>query len=526
MTRVFLLLFLLTAMLPAALARASNQNAPDRHFRVIAVDAGQVVGTIRSFQGVNGPPYPVRKGLRNLIAQYRNLRISSVRTHDSYGPTEIDPIYTDQGLKDLFPDPSIRAQVIQASHKNCIFPNWDADPDKPGSYNFGPTDRIVKSILASGASVFYRVGRSAGADFEPPKDYNKYAAIVAHISMHYNLGWDHGFHNSVHYWEIWNEPQGFWSGTPEQFYELYNKLSSTLKATDPSVKIGADGNERALNDGPYREGLLQYIKAHKLPFDFYSWHTYADKSHDPYNAVRIGQVTRRVLDSEGFSGVTSILSEWNLSADFTEKEEAQLGSMENASFVAAALMYLQDSHVDMAHFYRGDALWMGLFNADGSYRKPAYAFRATGLLLDTPLRLLAKGGDTFGFALLAGRSKDGKLVQVLIDNYEIPRKYIPSAARSAQKGEGASTESSTTYGDSPFKYLSMRTDIRYRGNQGYRLTVSDLPWGNKPFTMKRFRLTKTEDLSLVERRRCKGSSISLSNALPPPGLELIELEAR
>src|SRR6185437_765903 len=137
MTRIFLVLFFLTAGLPAALAQAGNRNAPDQQFRALAVNAGQAVGTIRSFQGVNGPPYPVREGLPNLVAQYRDRHISSVRTHDSYGPTEIDPVYTAHGLKDLFPDPSIRAQVIQASHRDSIFPNWGADPNQPASYNFG-----------------------------------------------------------------------------------------------------------------------------------------------------------------------------------------------------------------------------------------------------------------------------------------------------------------------------------------------------------------------------------------------------
>ncbi len=526
MSRTFTVSLLFAMASLAALAQTSNHDALHKQFRVLYVNAGQIVGTIRSFQGVNGPPYPVRSGLPNLIAQYRDLHIDSVRTHDSYGPTEIDAVYTNQGLKDVFPDPSIRSQVIKASRENCIFPDWDADPDNPRSYNFGPTDKIVKAIVASGASVFYRVGRSFGANREPPKDDDKYANIVAHIAMHYDRGWDRGFYNTVNYWEIWNEPQGFWSGTAEQFYELYDKVSLALKKVDPSAQVGADGNERALNAGPYREGLFQYIKAHNLPFDFYSWHTYADKSHDPYNAVRIGQETRRVLDSEGFAGAKSILSEWNLSADFTAKEEPELGSMENASYVAAVLVYLQDSEVDLAHFYRGDALWMGLFNDNGSYRKPAYAFRAVGSLLNTPQRLLATGGDTAGFAVLAGRSKDGKEVQILIDNYEIPPRYLHPDEQLAQKKPRVSTKSGTTSHASTFKYLPKRTDIIYHDNQGYSLTVSNLPWGKRPFTLKRYRLTNTENFSLTEQESCKGSSISLSDPLSPPGLELIVLKAR
>ena len=57
------------------------------------VDASNVTGRIRSFQGVNGPPTPVMEGLPDLVGQYKDLRIDMVRTHDFMGPTEIDSQY-------------------------------------------------------------------------------------------------------------------------------------------------------------------------------------------------------------------------------------------------------------------------------------------------------------------------------------------------------------------------------------------------------------------------------------------------
>jgi hypothetical protein len=59
-------------------------------FRTVTVDAGEVTGEIRSFQGLNGPPSPVMPGLPNLARQYKDLRIAQVRTHDFMGPTEIE----------------------------------------------------------------------------------------------------------------------------------------------------------------------------------------------------------------------------------------------------------------------------------------------------------------------------------------------------------------------------------------------------------------------------------------------------
>jgi hypothetical protein len=63
--------------------------------------------------------------------------------------------------------------------------------------------------------------------------------------------------------------------------------------------------------------------------------------------------------------------------------------------------------------------------------------------------------------------------------------------------------------------------ITYHDNAGYRLSVSHLPWGKKDFSVKRYRLTKTEDLQLVEEKSETGDSYHLSSALPPDGVELI-----
>ena len=107
-------------------------------------------------------------------------------------------------------------------------------------------------------------------------------------------------------------------------------------------------------------------------------------SADPYDIVRIGEEIRKLLDANGFQHAESVLSEWNLTPDFTEHEQARLRGIENAAFVGDVLIYLQDSAIDLAHFYRGDAAWMGLFGLHGEYFKPAYTFRATGAMLKTP----------------------------------------------------------------------------------------------------------------------------------------------
>jgi xylan 1,4-beta-xylosidase len=504
---------------------ALAQSPANDGFRSLRVDGGKVIGEIRSFQGLNGPPSPVMEGLPNLVEQYKELRVDQVRTHDFMGPTEIDSKfdYKNGNLTWLIPDPTQRAGVVKVGNASIIFPDANADPEKPESYNFGPTDKVLTAIRATGAEVYYRVGRSWGANINPPADLDKYAKVVKHIAMHFNQGWANGFQYKIRYWEFWNEPEGFWSGTPEQFYLLYEKTALALKSVDPTLKVGGDARAMPFDDGPYREGFFDYCAAHNLPLDFYSWHTYAIMSADPYDAVRLAEQIRGVLDSHGFPKAESILSEWNLTPDFTEFEKAELQGVHNAAYIAAVLSYFQDAPIDHAHFYRGDAAWMGLFDSEGKYFKTAYAFKAMGKMLDTPQRFAVRGTDTFGFSAVAGRSADGKTVQILISNYAIPVGYKP---KDMQMPAELQEPGAPSFDINKYKLLPNRTDIVYRNNAGYNLTINNLPWAKQGFTVKRYRISQTENLDLVEEKSRSGDSFKLSSPLAADGIELLILQRK
>jgi xylan 1,4-beta-xylosidase len=506
-------------------AFGAPQNKSDG-FRSLQVDASETIGQIRSLQGLNGPPFPIMDGLPNLVQQYKDLRIDQVRTHDCMGPTDIDARFTqnDPMLAWLIPVAGQRAGVAKNGNASVIFPDWNAHPEELASYNFGPTDKVLAAIHDTGAEVYYRIGRSWGANnVDPPPDFDKYANIVKHVAMHYNQGWANGFHYNIRYWEFWNEPEAlFWSGTPEQFYSLYEKTALALKSVDSNLKIGGDAKAIASNPDAYREGFIDYCAAHHLPLDFYSWHTYANSSADPYDAVRLGREIRALLDNDGYPKAESILSEWNLTPDFTEGQKLRLQGMENAAFIGAVLTYLQDAPIDRAHFYRGDAAWMGLFDLQGRPFKTAYAFEAMGKMLDTPQRLAVQGTDTFGFAALAGRTADGNRIQILISNYA-----IPSGFKADDMKMPIDVAKSAPVPDfSKFKFLPKRTDIVYRDNTGYILAIDHLPWGNKAYGIKRYRLSDAHNLDLVEEKTGAGGRFQFSTALTPDALELIVLQVK
>jgi len=76
---------------------------------------------------------------------------------------------------------------------------------------------------------------------------------------------------------------------------------------------------------------------------------------------------------------------------------------------------------------------------------------------------------------------------------------------------------------SKIKSLPPRTDIIYRDNLGYNLTISNLPWGKAAFHIKRYRISRTQNLDLVEEVSGKDGALNLSNSLPPNTVELIVL---
>ena len=479
-----------TVAMPSAFVRSSSAAAmhASAGFQQLQVDAGKVIGKLRDMQGVNGPPAPIMADLPNLTHQYRELRPNQIRTHDCMGPTDIDSKFEFKNpyLAALIPDPTQRAGVVEAGNKSIIFPDWNADPEKAESYNFGPTERILASIGGCGAEVYYRIGRSWGANNNPPPDFDKYAAVVKHVAMHFNHGWADGYHHNIRYWEFWNEPDGlFWSGTPAEFYSLYKKTALALKSLDSTLCVGGVGLANPAQSGPYLEGFIDYCAKHHLPLDFFSWHTYTP---DPYAGGQHARTIRRILDARGFSKARSILSEWNLSADFSKKESTVLQSNRNAAYVGAAVNCFQDAPIDQTHFYRGDAAWMGLFDLHARPFKPAFTFFAMDQMLTTPRRLAVEGGGTHGFTAMAGRSQDDMTVHILISNY-----VMPAQGRSVA---------------------------------GYHLLVNHLPWNRHSFSMKRYRLDHSRNLELVEAATLSGGSFKLSSSFTADALDLIVLKRR
>lgn len=543
-------------------ASTTRRSGPDG-FRKIEIAGARESGRIRSLQGVNGTPMGIMPGFPDLNDQYRELGVDFVRIHDLFGPGEIDSGYVPSDTYNAtclgVPGQDGQNAVVAYANPRVIFPDPTANPQDPRSYNFAATDSYLKSITAVGAKILFRIGRSQAAGSTPPMDTDKYAEIIRHVVMHYNAGWNDGYIGLIKHWEIWNEPDlgsGNWAGTPQQYYELYAKVAKVIKEVDPSSNVGGPGltfaqNTNSSNNNAYEEQFIKWLSANHVPLDFFSYHCYPNdsKSFDPYDFVRLGSIVRALLDENGLPNANVMLTEWNLSPT-AATDTPYVQNIQCAAFVGAALTYMQDSPIDYSFFYRGDAAYLGLFRKSGAFSETARAFQLMGKMQETPRRLATSGGDTIGFSVLAGISDDRNTLQVLISNYQrdpsflnstlpshpqeaaIDLKTDPNSALNRRYFGGISpnlinnkndSHSGGIVVDTPTYTTLTPQDYTYLDNQGFSITVTDLPWGKAAFTIERYRLDAS-GLQQIDRRSGGGGKYSTVSSMAPPSVELIVLK--
>lgn len=396
----------------AGSVREAMSDEPTDNCRRIEVDFSRVVGTIRPLHGVNSGPIAEHFTV-DLSKYFRELQIPCVRLTLPNWPG------------------------VDCVHIKCVFPNMAADPDDPASYDFEKTDAYIAAVLAVGAKPVYTLLNDVGlmdvrgdkydTIKRPPDDFKKWARICANIARHYNQGWANGFHHNIEYWEVWNEPDspGFWTGSQEQYAQLYATVATALKEVDPKLKVGGPASYGNLT---YVEQFLAICQQRKLPLDFCSWHCYSLK---PTTILSSAKEVRRLLDKYGFTKTENHVNEWSPGpSDWNQMRADPLvarkffdsnGSSKGGAFDVSVLCYLQDSPVDSAMFYSGDTLRWSFIDRNGAPKKSYFAFKAFRRILDTPRRVAAQGDDREkGLAVLAGLSADNSRAGILISNHEAP----------------------------------------------------------------------------------------------------------
>ena len=171
-----------------------------------------------------------------------------------------------------------------------MFRDFDADENDPANYDFAFTDALLSEMTKNGVKPFYRLGATIenrnkikAYHILPPNDFAKWARICEHIILHYNEGWANGFNMGIEYWEIWNEPNlFFFAGTSEEYFELLENTSKTLKSKNKSAFVYSGGLATAEKEtnSEYYEKSAELINKGLLDTFGYHNHDGLDNYYD------------------------------------------------------------------------------------------------------------------------------------------------------------------------------------------------------------------------------------------------------
>ncbi len=379
----------------------------------VLFDFAKKVGKMKPVNGVNSAPYQLMKGDNQVLIKetFTELHLPYSRTHDVCYP------YGSGNYVDI---PN-------------IFRDFDADENDENNYDFHYTDEFLKPIIESGAQIIYRLGISIEWGTkkyrtQPPKDYAKWARICEHIIMHYNKGWANGFHYGIEYWEIWNEPENppMWSGTREEFYDLYRVSAKYLKSKFSEIKIGGFAScgfyaVTSRKQSPFFLGCLDWYHdflkmctTENIPLDFFSWHLYTGDFNE---FVEHAKYVRKTLDEAGLTKTESHFNEWNIGG-----ENAGFHLMRNmigASYVASVLAYMQNTnYVDAAMYYsfENTTAYNGLLDQNLFWKTCTYyAMKAFGDCYALKDQVYA---DATGTRLGVVGATDGTACSAYLSNYD------------------------------------------------------------------------------------------------------------
>ena len=317
---------------------------------VLKFDLTKASDEFKLLNATNGGPWYRRHAVdqpRSNFEAYKAARIPYTRNHDS----AVCGAYGGPYSHDI----------------TCIFPDFDADPTNPESYDFACTDEDILVALEAGTKTFFRLGQTIEHQIKkhgtlPPKDFKKWAVICEHIIRHYTEGWADGYHHDMPYWEIWNEPdldgddspnKRTWGGTQAQFFDFYEIVSKHLKGCFPNLKIGGPAIAGKVE---WAEDFLCEMQKRKVEIDFFSWHIYTTTAE---HVARRARVIDDLLKKYGYQNTESILNEWNRVKGWSIVDGRnifiesikEMSTNVGAAFIMAVISASQHLPIDMLMYY-------------------------------------------------------------------------------------------------------------------------------------------------------------------------------
>lgn len=149
-----------------------------------------------------------------------------------------------------------------------------------------------------------------GGAFYPPKDYQKWEALIEAWARH--CGERYGVERASSWlWELWNEPESpYWRGTKEEFFRLYDHFAAAVKRALPQARVGGPH----VTDPGWKQGdvfmtaFLEHCRSGRnaatggtgAPLDFVAFHAKGTTRLDEQGRVEMNLRNHlRTIDTYG-----------------------------------------------------------------------------------------------------------------------------------------------------------------------------------------------------------------------------------
>jgi hypothetical protein len=474
------------------------------HVRDVVIDAA-ATSAFRAHRAAGGVPGPVTAfpDFPDLTPLWREAGLTTVRSYDWV------------------------SRLDTRNNPDSLFPDWDADPTDPASYNFAATDEWVDAVHGIGADVLFTIASSIPQNKLPALDIATYGTVVEHVVRHYAAGWADGPAKPVRRFEFGDQPDLgplHFDGPVDAFYAMYEAFVAAVARVDETIQVGGPSLAFPSNrDAPLREGFLEFVRERHLRLDFFSFLWFADASRDPFDFGVIAGELRDLLDGFGFTKTRLVLSYWN----YLGIPSNTAPPIEKAAFQASAAIALQDSVVDEAFFFRADSGKdphygfvdpAGLYS-DGVPDERAAAFAMIGRA-QSGQRLAVRGGDESGFAALAGR--DGDVVRILLANYAAPASALEPRESDEFRFRIPLGEQRIELG---FRLPPQRAELASAGVEAAHVTITNLPWAGRTVAVTRHGLTGVPE-SLGEQTVSDAGELTIDASVDAQSVQLFEVVAR
>lgn len=257
LNRFYLAVIILVAMTSAS---AQNNNNSETAQRIINVDFKKTTGKLNAMFKECVGAGRANEGLRadwqqQLAYVKKECDFKYIRMHGLL--TDDMAVYTEDGKG----NPQYNYMYVDA-----LFDYLHSIGIKP-FVELG----FMPNALASGSqTIFWWRG-----NVTPPKDYNRWEALIRNLVQHFTERY--GTEEvKTWYFEVWNEPNlspGFWTGTQEDYFKLYDYSVKAIKSVNSKYKVGGPGTAGAA----WESEMIEHCTKNNIPIDFVSTHSYGVK---------------------------------------------------------------------------------------------------------------------------------------------------------------------------------------------------------------------------------------------------------